>query len=412
MLLLFALIILLALFFLLSRDILSPPVVLCASWIFPLLIVMISPDVSLSIFNDMFYGYYVFGVFLFALGYFATQRYVPKGPKELTIDVNRRFDYNEKTIFIIILVEAIIAILGLYRARAYVAQHFSYNFWFTYKSGSSSGDLELGSLFALDRIFAKSFSCYLLIIAISKKEKKLWILTVAQMVVSTILYFLSSGRSAMFAVLIPLIFIYLFMRRENTAQVLRIVGIAVFGLLLIFGAINYYKYAYSTNNSFTSSLLTYSVRPLLSYKEWCASHTLGNGNGQYLFRFFIAIANRLGFSQNPVPLVEPYINTELGICNVYTFYKWYANDFGIWFALFMQFVFGIFHGALYKRMYQKQSAGLIFLNTMFYYPLVIQFFQDQYISLFSTWVQTIIIYFILFKPIHFVFGKGSNSHAR
>ena len=82
--------------------------------------------------------------------------------------------------------------------------------------------------------------------------------------------------------------------------------------------------------------------------------------------------------------------------NVYTFYDYYVRDFGCLYAVFAQFIAAYFHGISYKGMLKRNPLQIYYFSFLSY-PLVMQFFQDQYISLLSTWIQIIIAGLIVFK---------------
>lgn len=72
--------------------------------------------------------------------------------------------------------------------------------------------------------------------------------------------------------------------------------------------------------------------------------------------------------------------------NVYTFYLPYFDDFGYVGAFFAPFVIGFMQGKVYK-LARSGSAPFMIFYALLLYPLFMQFFQDQYFSLMSTWVQ-------------------------
>ncbi len=75
--------------------------------------------------------------------------------------------------------------------------------------------------------------------------------------------------------------------------------------------------------------------------------------------------------------------------NVYTVYSPYIRDFGRLYAFFMIGLFGALHTWVYFKALKTRNLR----NTLYYcfllYPLLMSFFQDQYMSLFSTWLQMI-----------------------
>jgi oligosaccharide repeat unit polymerase len=88
----------------------------------------------------------------------------------------------------------------------------------------------------------------------------------------------------------------------------------------------------------------------------------------------------------PVPALMKEYRFIPDPTNVYTFYLPYFDDFGYVGAFFAPFMIGFMQGKVYKRARMGSSPFMIFYALLLY-PLFMQFFQDQYFSLMSTWVQ-------------------------
>jgi oligosaccharide repeat unit polymerase len=87
--------------------------------------------------------------------------------------------------------------------------------------------------------------------------------------------------------------------------------------------------------------------------------------------------------------LQPYIKTPV-LTNVYTVYQPYFLDFSYVGVVLIQFFLGLLHGHIYKRAVSG-SAFFVTLYGLSLYPLVMQFFQDQYLNLLSTWVQFAVV---------------------
>ena len=111
-------------------------------------------------------------------------------------------------------------------------------------------------------------------------------------------------------------------------------------------------------------------------------------HGENTFRFFFAAANSLSLTDNkPKELVMPFINNPV-ISNVYSVYYPYAKDFW-YFGILFNGLWAYIHSWLYYRV--KRSFIILFLYSILLYPLIMSFFQDQYMSLFSTWLQMVLL---------------------
>jgi oligosaccharide repeat unit polymerase len=126
--------------------------------------------------------------------------------------------------------------------------------------------------------------------------------------------------------------------------------------------------------------------------------------GVHTFRFFIALQYVLGISAiTPKPLVREF-DFVPDPTNVYTAYDVYFRDFA-YFGILVPPTFLILHYWLYRKA-MRLGGVWIFYYSASVYPLVMQFYQDQYFSLLSMWIQIIFWYWIFLRlrmprlPIH------------
>ncbi len=146
--------------------------------------------------------------------------------------------------------------------------------------------------------------------------------------------------------------------------------------------------------SLFSNLRSYTVAPLIAFSRLEA---IGSevSLGEYSFRFFVSILNAAGlFGVKPVALIKGYEFVP-DATNVYTVYEVYFRDFS-YVGVFVPPLFLIGHWFLYKRA-MLFGGRWVFLYASSVYPLVMQFFQDQYFSLFSMWLQIWFWYWILLR---------------
>jgi oligosaccharide repeat unit polymerase len=125
-------------------------------------------------------------------------------------------------------------------------------------------------------------------------------------------------------------------------------------------------------------------------------------NGNNTLRFFIKAGQKIGLFKDKkiTDLIQEYQFVPYAT-NVYTFYSPYIRDMGLIYAFFILSMIAIVHTWLYKIAQTVPKARLYYSFLLF--PLLLTFFADQYLSLFSFWLQifllTELIYFInkLFK---------------
>ena len=209
---------------------------------------------------------------------------------------------------------------------------------------------------------------------------------------------MNATRNGMLFYFLPFIAALMLSNNFSNKKQLQYLGISVIAFLLYYAYISFNKYswAYESSNSedvLSSEIITYLSGSIIAFDNAIESHSFTR-MGSNVFRFFIAISDSMFGTSRAIRLANEF-ETAYGVStNVFTFYDFYLRDFGIVFAIFMQFVISCVHGISYKC---RHTVSGLFFYSMLSYPLIMQFFQDQYISLLSTWVQVIIVFFIVLK---------------
>ena len=134
---------------------------------------------------------------------------------------------------------------------------------------------------------------------------------------------------------------------------------------------------------FIDSFQSYIVAPFVALYMLLEKVTTYTG-GDNTFRFLFSILSSLGLAAPPVPLIKGYEYTPIAT-NLYTVYEVYARDFSLA-GFFIPPFFLFIHWWLYKKA-KLGNTLFIFLYAASVYPLVTQLLQDQYVTLFSTWIQ-------------------------
>jgi oligosaccharide repeat unit polymerase len=136
---------------------------------------------------------------------------------------------------------------------------------------------------------------------------------------------------------------------------------------------------------------TYLVTSLSAFDNQMHDHNIPSSNGSQTMRFFEVIGQKM----NLVPykqthdLVLPFIFVPYPT-NVYTYYSPYFSDFGVLYALIMLSLFSFLHTYLYIKATTGNQFSFKIYYSFLLYPLLLSFFNDQYMSLFSTWLQCIL----------------------
>ena len=76
--------------------------------------------------------------------------------------------------------------------------------------------------------------------------------------------------------------------------------------------------------------------------------------------------------------------------NAFTVARAYVEDFGVVYMALMMMIFGLIHGAVYKK--ARTSSGLVrmryaLINAMLDIPLFFQILTNQYLNVLSGWIQ-------------------------
>lgn len=131
----------------------------------------------------------------------------------------------------------------------------------------------------------------------------------------------------------------------------------------------------------------YFVAPVAAL-NYLVNSDLPSTTGGYTFRTVLAVMRAMGMGVEVPDLVQLYPHVKLS-ANVYTVFSPYYRDFGITgVALFMALL-GLMHGWVLRQLSHQRSFLLVAVSGILLYAMLMQFFQDQYFSLLSQWIQLI-----------------------
>ncbi|WP_432743373.1 O-antigen polymerase [Methylobacter sp. G7] len=225
-----------------------------------------------------------------------------------------------------------------------------------------------------------AFSCFFLCLLdkdTSLKSTKI----VFPLAICLIYAVFSTGRTFLFLLFIPSLFILSLTRMDffTLGKALVFFGI----LLLVFFVIGSFLGRFDAEAEDVSAFWLYLLGGITAFQEiFSTSKHLDYGDNT--FRTMYAILAALGFDVEVKGMLQDYVYIP-SPTNVYTVFQPYFKDFGIYFALFMQFLFGLMHAVLYGFSKQKNPVAIL-LYSLSMYPLFMQWFQDQYFSLMSFWL--------------------------
>ena len=325
--------------------------------------------------------------------------------KERLTDYNSVGTYivNYKTLQIITSLQMIFTLILFLSFFKTILFNYNQNIFVSYLS--RQGNSVMDSIIGYGRNFTLAIGlcviigCRLIDTKDDLRIKRILFLQLCMYIFNTITRLTRNG--VLFSAL-PLFIVYLIVTRQSNRKVMVKLFTAVVVFIAFFCLISVWKYWYMfENGDFLKLLLdqfrVYGSGGIVAFQKTYDSISTSMYYGGNMFRFILAVIDKfLGTSFAP-ELVQSF--TSIGhniVTNVFTFYYYYTSDFGALFALGIQFVIGVFHGFQYRQMC-KMKMWNIYLYSIFVYPLFMQFFQDQYFSLVSTWIQYLLIGFLILK---------------
>jgi oligosaccharide repeat unit polymerase len=137
-------------------------------------------------------------------------------------------------------------------------------------------------------------------------------------------------------------------------------------------------------------------------------------DGHRVFRFFFVVSNALGItevSKDELKSLQEFVGVPYE-GNVFTVFSPYTRDFGFTAAFVFLLLFGWVHTWLFSKAKASQASNFAIYYALMLYPLMMTFFDDQYVSALSLWLQFVILVegFLLMDRFFFSrFLKKGNS---
>jgi oligosaccharide repeat unit polymerase len=233
--------------------------------------------------------------------------------------------------------------------------------------------------------------------AIGFKNKQVNFLFFLMILLVSLFYcYMATGRTYIL-MLFCFIFMPFFIAKIFSKKSLIITGLAFVTLFVFIAGMSgkgvSFDNTFSQNvRSFQENIVGYTTAPFVAMSQLFNNFDEPE-YGINSLRFFFAVMQKLGVAEvTSVDLVKEYVMTPFPT-NVYTVYEVYYRDF-LYYGYFIPPLFLLFHFALYRYAVVKGGRWILFY-TASTYPLVMMFFQDQYFSLTSQWIQMIFWLFLL-----------------
>lgn len=218
---------------------------------------------------------------------------------------------------------------------------------------------------------------------------------------------MATGRTYVFLLLIALAFVALIQRRATLSRVALLAAGAFAAAFFGLGALAN-KIGVDTPNVYalaaSDALAMYLLGSLAAF-DFVMEQSPALEFGANVFRSPLALLSALGLDVKVPPLVKAYVYVPEPT-NVYTVFLPYFMDFG-WIGVMVAFAaLGGGHAWLYRWAKTSQNPRGVVLAALSMYPLLMQFFQDQYFSLLTTWIT----FALLLLPCFAQTSPGASTH--
>lgn len=377
------------------KDIISPAVLCNIPWIFSIAGFIISDFYYIN--NSIAFLYIIIGAILFQIGYMISLSNTRFRRRYEKCEIVFNLNYRAIKIFIIFEIIVIVFLyIFLYR---FISNYYFMNLYNSIMFGLSKGLLVIPGFFSYARnIISIATVCFVLMyFYINENEKKRYKrILIIQAIIATASSVAIINRTGILIYLLPILIIIIISKNLNNKPTIRYIFRFVMVFMVFFFVVTFLKYSYQFENqslvaSLLKNVLLYSSGSIAAFQKFLS------GSYEYLygkntFRFFSALLGSINGNNSVKSIVQDVISIGVNnsyITNVYTFYHFYAKDFGMVYALFIQFIVGGLHGASYKAMLSKKPFS-VYIFSILIYPLIMQFFHDQYLSILSTWLQYLI----------------------
>lgn len=297
--------------------------------------------------------------------------------------------------------------------RLFLASNID-NFFVGLRTELSYGDEDIGLTKYLVSfsflVYAVNLYAYL-----KDKNKINKAISIASVIITIVYAVFATGRTFLFLILtIYLGMNYLHNKRFSIKKYswFLIIFIILFSTIGIFYGKGGDIQDTAKENLYITSQTTavYLVSSLNAF-DWELNHNFEiNNNGNNTLRVFRKIGESLGLVQNSKinDIVKEFVFVPYPT-NIFTIYSPYIKDFGRIYAWIMIALFGMLHTYLHNKAIITKSIRYSIYYSFMIFPLLMSFFQDEYMSLFSTWVQIVFYAEVILIANKFFISKNDRN---
>jgi len=366
-------------------------VILCFHLIFKLTVLEDLFPISINTHLVLFVGVLCFSV----ASYLVTLLFTVKNisAKQPVLSNNQSISFTLRLLFLGVLIIGLPFYIQA-SIRVFLASNLD-NFIGGLRSELSYGEEDIGPT---KYLISLSFVVFAINFYASLKQNgiKDKILLLLSFLIAVVFAVLATGRSYFFIFFSIYVGVSFLLKKNYSFKRLAIMGVAFLLFFILFGML------YGKGGDFESSLKDnlqsssettgiYLVSAINALDVEITTNKEASYPGENTLRFFVKIGQQLKLLEDKKvgSLMSEYVFIPYPT-NVYTFYSAYFRDFGKIYAWFMIALFGGLHTWLYHKAVNKKDLRNVLYYSFLLFPMLLSFFSDQYMSLFSFWLQVIV----------------------
>jgi oligosaccharide repeat unit polymerase len=364
-----------------SRSVLYPPFLFCGMWLLDLSLYWLDLTPMDPIHSNTL-GIVAMGAMLFSAGG-AIAMLAPRALVETRLILTRFPPRNE------LVKPALIGFLALgipmqlyFLVRSASAGVGNTLFQRARTAGAEGAGPPILTYFTLWALYAAP------LFLIEKRDRNFWLMTAIAFAASV----LSTGRLPILMLLSALVCVQLIVTNKQRFWVaLKFVRIPMFlFLVLYFGLIFVTKdtsvFGESVAMVMLLFLVGYIVGPTIAFDYFLAHRRDYAAAPHHTFKFFLSIASALHFVVYVPAPVEDFVEVPFPT-NVFTVYRYYVGDFGIYGALLAITLIGLFQTLLYRKARTGSELGIYFFAITLF-AVFMSIFSDEYAA-FGSYIDSL-----------------------
>jgi len=374
------------------RDALYPPVLQGALWFIVTFIFILDQHSFIPV-SDSLYFIIVSGVIIFSMGSYIASSGCRISKKQIN---DSELSYNKKVVELFFWISLLGLPVYIYKAYMFGSEGIYDSFFMNLRDITSATDNSMSLNFGIFMYFlpVSFISTWMLTLTSSTRREKTKLYV--SFLISLMYAFLTMGRAVIMLLVITMLGILLITRRISPIKAATSFGLIGAFMFILIGAllakgIDAEQNLAANAISMWESFRVYLLGALPAFDVYTRQDIHG-AYGENVFRTIFVIINKFYPEVTFPRLIREFVLVPFST-NVYTIYQPYYNDFSFYGVFGIQFVVGLWHGYLYKKATSHDSY-FIMLYAVFLFPLFMQFFQDQYMSLLSLWIQLCVGLFV------------------